>query len=510
MSEFPVEWTRLDYLKHLESLQVLEAAHAQEEARRYLHDPAAWAADCIRWPEGKTLAPYQVAAFDDLIRHKRLAMRGPHGLGKSTSMAVLVLWFAVTSSAAGIDWKVITTASVWRQLEVYLWPEIHKWARLLRWDVIGRQPFNERTELLDLRLKLPYGAATAVASNQAERLEGAHAIRILYVLDEAKIIPSETWDAIEGALSNAGADTDNEAYIVAMSTPGPPAGRFYDIHRRAPGYEDWHTRHVTLDEAIAAGRISAEWAEQRKHQWGETSALYQGRVLGEFCADDETSVIPLSWVEAAIERWHDWHRCRRDTPDGPTWTGVDVGRGGDSSVLARLTGHIVTLTVKNVADTMAVADLAATEPGRCIVDVIGVGAGVFDRLKQRGLKPIAYTGSGKSTLKDRSKAFGMFNVRSGAYWNLRELLDPEFEPTICLPPDDLLISDLTTPKWEITTGIPPKIKVENKDDVVARLGRSPDRGDAVAMALYATAVNTTTTIATPRGHLPTTGLSPLG
>lgn len=54
-----------------------------------------------------------------------------------------------------------------------------------------------------------------------------------------------------------------------------------------------------------------------------------------------------------------------------------------------------------------------------------------------------------------------------------------------LPPDDLLLADLTTPTWDVTTGVPPKIRVEKKDDVVARLGRSPDRGDAVAMSLWA-------------------------
>jgi hypothetical protein len=48
-----------------------------------------------------------------------------------------------------------------------------------------------------------------------------------------------------------------------------------------------------------------------------------------------------------------------------------------------------------------------------------------------------------------------------------------------------MIADLTTPTWEITTGVPPEIKVESKKDVAARLGRSPDRGDAVAMSLYA-------------------------
>lgn len=506
---FPVEWTRLDYLRRLEELKAAEAQYAAEQAVRYLYDPAGWVRDCIDWRGEVGSAPYQLEALQSLVEHRRVAVRGPHGLGKSTTMSKAALWFADTRSRAGIDWKVITTASVWRQLEVYLWPEIHKWARRLRWETLGRAPYNERSELLDLRLKLDHGAATAVASSMPERLEGAHATHILYILDEAKIIPPATWDAIEGALSNDGAG-GSEAYVLAMSTPGPPSGRFYDIHMKRPGLEDWHVRHVTLPEAIAAGRISAEWAEQRKKQWGESSALYQGRVLGEFCADDEDSTIPLAWVEAAVERWYAWQKAKFPALEGPEWTGVDVGRGGDSSVLARRTGPGIILTVKDVADTMKIADIAAEEPGRVIVDVIGVGAGVYDRLRQLGKKPVAYAGSGRSPLRDRSKEFGMANVRSAAYWHLRELLDPEYEPTICLPPDDLLISDLTTPKWEVTPGMPPKIKVEKKEDVVARLHRSPDRGDAVAMAFYASAVRTPTTVTRPTGSLPTTSLSPLG
>lgn len=500
--------TRLDYLRKLESLQIAKEGRARRRAERYLYDPVAWAHDFIRWPEGGGLTAYQNESLALLPERKRVTKRGPHGLGKTTDMSIAVLWFALTRDAAGIDWKAITTASVWRQLAVYLWPEIHKWAARLRWDALDRTPFT-RTELLDLNLKLKHGAASAVASNQAERIEGAHADHILYVLDEAKIIPAKTWDAIEGALSNAGPDTPYEAYVLAMSTPGPPSGRFYDIHNRTPGYEDWHVRHVTLAEAIASGRISQAWADQRAKQWGVDSALYQGRVLGNFHADEEDSVIPLSWVESAIERWHEWDAAGRPDVPGARWTGVDVGRGGDSSVLARRTGHVITLQVKDVRDTMKIADLAAAEPGRAIVDVIGVGAGVFDRLRQMKKRPVAYTGSEKSHLRDRSREFGFVNSRSAAYWNLRELLDPRYEPTLALPPDELLISDLTTPKWSVAPSVPPRIKVENKEDVVARMNRSPDRGDAVAMNLYADAVRTPVVVELPTGALPTTGLSPL-
>ncbi len=479
---------------------------SRSRLKRWHNSPVAWARECLN----VNLAGYQGEVLDALPREHRVAVRGPHGLGKSFMGALLVNWFATTRDLSGQDWKIITTASAWRHLEVYLWPEIHKWAGRIDFETLGRVPYNPRTELLDLRLKLQYGAATAVASNQPERIEGAHAGQLLYLLDEAKIVPPATWDSIEGAFSNAGPDTADSAYAFAMSTPGPPSGRFYDIHRRAPGYEDWWTRHVTLDEAITSGRISRIWAEQRRQQWGADSAVYHNRVLGEFHASDEDSVIPLAWLEAAIERWHEWDRAGRPSPGGPIWTGVDVGRGGDESVLAHRDGWAIWLQANRRRDTMSqVAALQGIE-GRAIVDVIGLGAGVYDRLRETNFKPLAYTGSGKTPARDRSGKFGFLNVRSAAYWHLRELLDPAFEPVLALPPDDLMISDLTTPTWKVTTGVPPKIQVEVKDEVVKRLGRSPDRGDAIAMAMWADRHQGAGQVAEPVGSMPTTGLSPLG
>jgi hypothetical protein len=474
---------------------------------RWRDSPVAWAHDCLN----VRLAGYQGEILDAVPRERRVAVRGPHGLGKSFSGAILVNWFATTRDLMGKDWKIITTASAWRHLEVYLWPEIHKWAGRIDFTALGRAPFNPRTELLDLRLKLNHGAATAVASNQPERIEGAHAEELLYLLDEAKIVPPATWDSIEGAFSNAGPDTADNAYAFAMSTPGAPSGRFYDIHRRAPGYEDWWTRHVTLEEAVAAGRISRTWADQRASQWGRDSAVFHNRVLGEFHASDEDAVIPLAWLEAAIERWHEWDRAGRPSPGGPLWTGVDVGRGGDETVLAARDGWAITLEGHRRRDTMATVGMIQGRDGRAIVDVIGLGAGVYDRLRELGARPLAYTGSGKAQARDRSGKFGFANVRSAAYWHLRELLDPAYEPSLALPPDDLMISDLTTPTWAVTTGLPPKIQVETKDKVVDRLGRSPDRGDAVAMAMWADRHKAGgSTFVEPVGQMPTTGLSPLG
>ena len=197
------------------------------------------------------LAPYQIEIIGDLPKVKRIAVRGCRGMGKSAIASLLILWFAVTRDAAGIDWKIVTTAGSWAQLEDFLWVEVSKWAWTLNWEKIGRRPFNQRTELMKTQLRLRHGLALAASPDKPERIEGAHSDAVLAIMDEAKIIGPEIFDSIEGTFSGAGEGSDLEAYVLAISTPGEPAGRFYDIHSRKPGLEDWHTRHVTFDEAAS-------------------------------------------------------------------------------------------------------------------------------------------------------------------------------------------------------------------------------------------------------------------
>ncbi len=456
---------------------------------KYYDDPRGFATEAIAWPAGRSLAPYQGETLANLPVKKRVSVRGPHGLGKTTTTAIAVLWFAITRDAAGRDWKCVTTAGAWRQLEHYLWPEIKKWARRIRWDVLGIPPLREGVELLALKLKLRHGEAFAAASDKPELIEGAHGDSVMYVFDESKAIISETFDAAEGAFSGASEDADLEAFALAMSTPGEPNGRFYDIHRRAPGLDDWWPRHVTLQEAIAAGRVAREWAERRREQWGADSAVYNNRVLGEFWSSDEDGVIPLSWFEAAVERWRTWDEAGRPDCGGPRVFGVDVARSGtDKTIIAPRDAMVVSelrATVKE--DTMATAGrvgalLSASPGATAVIDVIGIGAGVYDRLREQGHAVEAFNASAGTRRKDASGEFGFVNTRSGAWWNLRELLDPSRDPELALPPDDELLGDVTAVHWRVVSG--GKIQVESKDDIKKRIGRSTDRGDGVVMSLW--------------------------
>jgi hypothetical protein len=456
----------------------------------YRDDPAGFILDCIRWEYGKGPTDYQLGNVSALVDHKRVAVRGPHGLGKTAENAWVILWFALTRDAEGADWKIPTTASAWRQLTKFLWPEVHKWSRKLDWEKIGRPEFG-RYELLTLNLKLKSGEAFAVASDDPAQIEGAHADEILYIYDEAKTIPEATFDASEGAFSGAGEDTDANAYALASSTPGAPVGRFYDIHKRKPGLEDWHAIHVTLEDTIRAKRVSREWAKQRKRQWGAKSAVYLNRVEGKFAASDEDSVIPLAWVEAATERWHKLQEAGELAQGWITTVGADIARSGsDKTVLALRYGSVISELRRHsqqgtMETTGQVAGLLKLDPNgwvRPVVDVIGIGAGVVDRLREQGFSTIAFNASEKSERKDKSGELGFVNCRSAAWWHLRELLDPDSGAEIALPDDDLLIGDLTAPTWRVMSG--GKIQVESKEDIKKRIGRSTDDGDAVIQAFW--------------------------
>jgi hypothetical protein len=459
---------------------------------KYYHDPEGFVLNCFKWEHGKGPTEYQLANLRRLVEHRRLAVRGPHGLGKTTVSAWVILWFALTRDAAGEDWKIPTTASAWRQLEKFLWPEVHKWARALDWEKVGRRPFT-RDELLRLAIKLPTGEAFAAASDDAAKLEGAHADQLLFVFDESKTIPDATFDAAEGAFSGGGGDTAQEAFALASSTPGPPVGRFYDIHKHKPGLEDWQAVHVTLEDTIEAGRVSREWAEQRARQWGADSAVYANRVLGEFAASDEDSIIPLAWVEAANERFENLPD-QDDNIDPLAAVGCDVARtGADETVLALRFAHAIReLRRYRKQGTMDTAGrvLAILEkhhfPARqisAVIDVIGIGAGVVDRLLETTKEQVVgFNASEKTERRDRSGELGFANKKAAAWWNLREMLDPDSDHDVALPPDDLLTGDLTSPTWRVVSG--GKIIVESKDEVRKRLGRSPDTGDAVVMAFW--------------------------
>ncbi len=359
--------------------------------------------------------------------------------------------------------------------------------------MIGRKEFTSE-ELLARNLKLDYGEAFALASSRSELIEGAHADHIMYVFDESKIIPDATWDAAEGALVNS-----ENAYWFSISTPGDPSGRFYDIQSSMEGFSDWWVRHVTLQEAVDAGRIGIEWANQRLEQWGEASAAYQNKVIGNFAQQEEDAIIPLSWVETSMKKWELKEGQQMRKIGAAEQMGVDVARmGGDKSVIAVRYGKFIdTLEKRGSIDTMECAGYVRAHmkrnPGiKVLVDIIGIGAGVYDRLAEdfnasEGFEVDDYIHpfhvQGVTDFMDETELWEFQDCYSASYWNLRQMLDPDKgDDQLLLPPDQELKQELMKFKWSVRSN--GKIYVLRKEKVKEELGRSPDSSDAVAMACW--------------------------
>jgi hypothetical protein len=203
--------------------------------------------------------------------------------------------------------------------------------------------------------------------------------------------------------------------------------------------------------------------------------------------DQAMQCIPTKWVLDAQARW-----TNSPPIDVPMCAiGCDIAMGGaDELVLApRYDGWFDKFTVvpgKEVTSgRVAAGHILMLRRGNAeiIIDLGGgYGLSTFEHLRDNELPVVGFKGSEASMGRTVDKQFGFYNLRSEVIWRMREALDPSQEggSPIALPPDPLLVAELTTPTFEIIPGR--GIKVQNKEDVVALLGRSPDRGDAVCMA----------------------------
>lgn len=214
---------------------------------------------------------------------------------------------------------------------------------------------------------------------------------------------------------------------------------------------------------------------------------------GDFAAgvgEDPWSVIPTAWVEAAQARW------KARSPKGEMLAlGCDVARGGkDNTVFAPRhrddqAGHNFwfdhphVFPGKETPDGQHTAGLAVSvmkDSAPILIDVIGVGASPYDILNGMNQQVIGVNVSEKADSTDKSGRLKFFNMRSQLWWKMREALDPANDTGIALPPDDQLRRELCTPKWTVSGFT---VKVEGREDIIERLGKSPDMATAYVQAL---------------------------
>lgn len=202
-------------------------------------------------------------------------------------------------------------------------------------------------------------------------------------------------------------------------------------------------------------------------------------------SDPAWQLVPTEWIKAAMARW-----APRDAKGNMTALGLDPCRGGqDKTCAARRHGQwfdeliSVPGSVTKDGPTAAGFVVPLVRNGACIcVDAIGIGSSALDFIRGLNLLVLPVVGSEGSTVMDVDGNLRMRNKRAEMYWKLREALDPTNPDPIALPPDQELLADLCAVRYKVVTmGKVAAILIRDKDEIRTVLGRSPDKGDAVAM-----------------------------
>jgi phage terminase large subunit len=426
--------------------------------------------------------------------HPRVAVRSCHGVGKTWTAARVVLWWLACHKTSC---AVVTTAPTWQQVNEVLWREIHSAYHTSRTPVTGAKLLDTQLEIANDR----FAIGLSPDPHKATNFQGFHAKHLLFVVDEASGVDERIFEAAEGFQTARGAK------MLMIGNPTSLAGTFFNAFGRRQ--QDWKTIHVSAYDSpnftgeqvspeLADKLPSPEWVDAKKREWGADSPVYQVRVLGDFPETTDDTVIPLKMLDAAIQR-----RDGARHPDGgvayPRVLAVDVARfGSDETVIGlRDAERWQTLEVYQGQDLMATTGkiigyakrYGRAAPLRIVVDDAGLGGGVTDRLREyiwemeQVGKPVAwdvdaFNGGSKPISSD-----DFLNRRAEAWYVFGDALRPDQdgeESRVELPDDELLRADLLAPKYKLDSQ--GRIVLEPKEKTKERLGRSPDRGDAVVMA----------------------------
>jgi phage terminase large subunit len=395
--------------------------------------------------------------------NRRISIRSGHGVGKSTFASWAAIWYGTTRYTC----KVVVTAPTSSQLYDALFAELKGQMRKLPphlqelWDIKV-----ERVELKAAPTEVFISARTSRAE-QPEAMQGVHADHVLLIADEASGIPEAVFEAAVGSMSG------HNAVTLLLGNPTQSSGMFYDTHHRLK--DEWWTKRVSAHDV--PNRVSAAFIKEVASTYGENSNAFRVRVLGEFPLADDDSIIPISLLEAA--------RVRQvsTNPQAATVWGLDVARfGSDRTVLTKRQANslLEPQQVKRNLDTMQVAGWIVNEwnetaprlrPVEIMVDSIGIGAGVADRLREMGLPAVDVNVS-------EAPAFGekYTNLRTELYFRGKDWLaklNCSLEKA-----DARLIDELAMVKYTFTSN--GKIKAESKDEIKKRTRdrSSPDLADS--------------------------------
>jgi len=448
-----------------------DAATAYDRAQQ---DPVWWVETIL----GDRLWQRQKDIIEAVRDKPEVAVKSCHGPGKSFTAARVALWFLMTHRPS----VVITTAPTDRQVRGILWKEIGSAYSRSRYPLGGT--------LLSQELKMDrdwWAWGFTAPDYDPDRFQGFHEVYILVIVDEAAGVSDQICEGIDGVL------TSEHSRLLMIGNPTRTTGRFADAFK-SPGIEKitisaFDTPNFTTfgitESDIADGSwkekvgddmpfpylVTPQWVAKRYERWGPDSQLYQARVLGNIPQVGNDTLIPLHWIEAAVRRTIE--------PTAPNELGVDVARyGADETVLIHRRGPVARLwKAIPMGDTMETAGevrIALRETGAdsAKIDTVGLGAGVYDRLKEQGSP--AYEMNSGDAAADRER---FANARAEWWWGLRSRFE---SGDIDIDGDEELVEQLANIKYKVNSR--GQILIESKDDMKKRGRKSPDRGDALMLA----------------------------
>lgn len=412
--------------------------------------------------------------------------------------------------------KVALTAPTDRQVKNIMLPEVSRlFNRAKRRGII----LPGRLNSYDIRTDNDEWFLTGFKADEHnhEAWSGFHAAHTMFVVTEASGIAEDIFNAIEGNLQG-------DSRILLVFNPNVPVG-YAARSQKSDRWAKFRLNSLTAPNVLArknliSGQVDYEWVKDKLDLWcspiseGEVSEelddfLFEGRwyrpedlfrikVLGKFPKVADDVLIPIQWIEAAQERWRQFGGKEPLSRD-PRMLGVDVaGMGRDCTCFCERKGRwVAPFIARNsggAADHMAVAGEVVArrrrEPEMLVsIDTIGEGAGVYSRCleldDENFLISCKYSEAakdGNQELSDITGEYRFTNLRAYLFWCVRDWLNPKNETGAMLPPDEQFVEEATEIRWRFRSD--GRIIIEPKEDIKKRLGRSPDKFDALANTFY--------------------------
>lgn len=472
---------------------------------------------------GVTLDPEQQAIVAAVQRDKRVSVRSGTARGKdfvAACIAVSFLYLTPRWNRRGElieNTKVALTAPTDRQVKNIMMPEISRlWGRAKKRGFV----LPGRLTAYDIRTDNEEWFLTGFKADEHnhEAWSGFHAVNTMFIVTEATGISDDTFEAIEGNLQG-------NSRILLVFNPNKVVGYAARSQKSArwtrfclnsltaqnvvehkllyPGQVDYDWVRDKLDAwctPIRADEAQAEMDDfEFEGRWYRPEDLFRRKVLGQFPKVADDVLIPTQWLELAHERWR---RAGGREPLGAETRilGVDVaGMGRDCTCFVERKGAWVSpfnsYNSGGSADHMKIAGQIAAYRRRQIeayisIDTIGEGAGVYSRCIELDEKEYilsckyseAAKGHNGKPLTDVTGQYEFINMRAYLFWCVRDWLNPKNDTGAMLPPDTQFDEEATEIKWSFRSD--GRIFIEPKEDIKERLGRSPDKFDALANTFY--------------------------